>query len=420
MTTQVHVQNEAWEPLIGVTVEAIDADEGTILATGTTDLGGIATFDETAFGTERYFFRPQIIRDTIRLLVVPPFGQELYGVDDSEQYVDGRQSWAVVETGAPAEVTHLRTMSNGYLFHIIDSGIGDAGSLYRSVDDGATWTIVTPPAAYSCFGFDEAASGRLWTIWTDEAGDERTFVYYSDSYGDSWVLSQTILSAGLGFNSAVWIKCHPTNAAIAGICRVRPIGSGTKFFAGTTFPSADSSGVEVSTDSLPGTGSGMMLFAGNNLIVATQRGTGGSTRIRLHLSDDGGGTFSVVYEKAPGGDVITWSQLAYGSPTLLFACYHRATGGSGLEGLLRSTDAGATWEELDLPTGHSGAATLLYDRFIDALYLFGDGVGSSTYWKLPSASTALAADANAAWQSLTGPTAGFAVGRRQQVTLVTG
>ncbi len=107
------------------------------------------------------------------------------------------------------------------LFVITSNGTGARpfrGTLYRSLNEGDTWSNVSPPVGY-CMGVSHGAGDRLWAI-TDERADPATFtpgssqsrIYYSDDWGDSWVLSHTITDVFAGrYFHAYNIAAHPTD-----------------------------------------------------------------------------------------------------------------------------------------------------------------------------------------------------------------
>jgi hypothetical protein len=64
---RVFLQNEQFQPLIGVTVELFDLDTGTVLARTISDSQGIAAFVEVHIATDNYWFRPLITRASGRL-----------------------------------------------------------------------------------------------------------------------------------------------------------------------------------------------------------------------------------------------------------------------------------------------------------------------------------------------------------------
>lgn len=61
MTVQFIVQNEAWQPLIGVRVKAVDNQSGRILSTAISDRQGVASFPTLEQGGN-YRFEPEITR----------------------------------------------------------------------------------------------------------------------------------------------------------------------------------------------------------------------------------------------------------------------------------------------------------------------------------------------------------------------
>lgn len=419
--TQVILQDpDNWAPLANVNVRAVNPDDGGTLDVQETGTDGYATFDTADFG-DRYYFHPELTRTRIHMMVVPPFGYDLYGIDASEDYVDGREAWAVVATGAETNAHSLRTAPDGLtLFHVASVTLGNYGSLYRSRadDDGGftTWATVTPPVVgYTCAALDFEPDGTLWAVWFDEAGDNRCFIYTSEDEGDNWTLVQTILQGGLGFTFPLWIKVDQEDPTIVSLCRVRGAGNGVRYFV-TTFPGTDAGGVDVATDNNPGLFSGQMVHTQGGVVVTVLLGTGGSFRLRLyHAPDSTSPTFSQVYSKTTGADVSEWTQLLYVGVGRLIALYARASGGTGLEGMLRSDDGGLTWEEVEVPSGFIPAGGV-YDDQLDVLYIFQAGASGNTFYKLedPMAAPTTGAD----WESQVGPTTDFDAARTQQVTWV--
>lgn len=116
------------------------------------------------------------------------------------------------------------------LFHIRADGFGtlntpDRGELYRSTDQGATWTEVTPqddPGTEE-YANDivKSADGTLWCITgetkaKDRTTDQQSRIYKSTDRGATWTLSLKITEVSFGVRP--WplfnIAAHPTNANI--------------------------------------------------------------------------------------------------------------------------------------------------------------------------------------------------------------
>ncbi len=127
----------------------------------------------------------------------------------------------------------LKNFSKGTvhtLWHIRSDGFAvlttpDMGSLQRSVDQGASWTDVTPSASGNQeFARDitQDANGDLWLL-TDErerpddptATGKPSRVYKSTDDGVTWTVKHTTVDSGLGRRYKMFnIACHPTDADI--------------------------------------------------------------------------------------------------------------------------------------------------------------------------------------------------------------
>jgi hypothetical protein len=407
-----------WGPLSDVTIRAVDADTGDFVDTQVTDITGFAVFDTADFPTN-YYFKPEITGTRAHLLVFPPFGYDLYGIDANKDYVDGRNGWAVSVAGAVGSATEIQTSPDGtVMVHVDRINVNNMGDAYRSDDDGLTWSTLPVAAAnLSCCSLAFSPTGVLWSLWINEpSADDHSFIYKSSDYGDTWTFVQQINDTGLGFTFGTRIRVDRETGYVA-ITRLDVLGSGGKYFkggvGGTAFPTGDASGVLFSGDNNPGLATGLLEFTNGMVITASQRGTGGSERLRLHRMAEDGSAFTDVYTR----DTLaasSWSQLLYATPGNLFASYTWA-GGTGVEGLLRSTDSGATWTEIDVPSGFN-VLSMVYDDQLDVLYIFDGGASSTTFYSLEDPLNAPASGAD--WVAVTGPVAGFSVNAPWQVTWV--
>ncbi len=126
----------------------------------------------------------------------------------------------------------LKNFINGdvhTLWHIRADGFAalnspDNGTLQRSVDQGATWTDVTPnDSGNGEFARDIAqdADGDLW-LTTDErekpdtvGTNQPSYVYKSTDNGENWTLKYTTIVHAFSRNYQMYnITCHPTDADI--------------------------------------------------------------------------------------------------------------------------------------------------------------------------------------------------------------
>ncbi|KKK83246.1 hypothetical protein LCGC14_2795320, partial [marine sediment metagenome] len=114
------------------------------------------------------------------------------------------------------------------LFHIRSAGFGanntpDRGQLYRSIDQGASWADVTPSSGNTEYVGDYAqdADKNIWCITSetrqqDSGNPDPSYIYKSVDDGETWTLSYTIPEQSFGTRDwpAFNITCHPTNADI--------------------------------------------------------------------------------------------------------------------------------------------------------------------------------------------------------------
>ena len=116
------------------------------------------------------------------------------------------------------------------LFHIRSAGFGanntpDRGQLHRSVDQGSSWTDVTPTSGNTEYVTDVAqdANKNMWCITSEydrqDAGETQnkpSRIYKSTDDGATWSLSHKITEQSFGVRDypAMNITCHPTDGNI--------------------------------------------------------------------------------------------------------------------------------------------------------------------------------------------------------------
>jgi len=119
------------------------------------------------------------------------------------------------------ESTHI-------LFHIRSASFSannnpDRGQLYRSIDQGTTWTDVTPSSGNTEYvvDYDQDADKNMWCITSetaeqDEGNPDPSRIYKSVDNGETWTLSHKITEQSFGTRDwpAFNITCHPTNTNI--------------------------------------------------------------------------------------------------------------------------------------------------------------------------------------------------------------
>lgn len=241
---------------------------------------------------------------------------------DNGSYTGG----AVVQLGADGtwrelaeSVTvywRLKNFSNGTvhtLWHIRSNGFAplstpDNGALHRSVDQGASWTDVTPNDSLDGeFARDIAqdANGDLWLITDNrERPDDPTatgkpsFVYKSTDDGVTWTLKFTTVNAGLNRHFKMFnITCHPTDADIVLVEGQNPVSGAVRIWktinGGTSFTSTDQADLDLPSppDQFVNTGGAKMhifnYLATGDVVWAGIFETDNSDFFILQSQDDG-------------------------------------------------------------------------------------------------------------------------------------
>lgn len=194
------------------------------------------------------------------------------------------------------------------LFYIAANGNSSRpfrGVLYRSLNEGDSWVNVSPPLGY-CIGISHGAGDRLWAI-TDERENPATamtggpsYVYYSDNWGEDWVLSHTIPETFMGRLYPTYnIAAHPTDAnkvVVEGISTFawevrmwRTTDGGASWSAAftPTFP-----GVPPTVDNIGGQMALSLTYATDGSLIYISRAQAASTTIYVYRSTDDGTNFS--------------------------------------------------------------------------------------------------------------------------------
>ncbi len=226
-------------------------------------------------------------------------------------------SWAEVHSTADRAAWYLREYTTNdyvsHLFHLTSTGGGIAerpwrGSLYRSEDEGDNWVDVSPPLGY-CGGISRGAGDRLWAITdprpnpvTVNGGPSR--IYYSDDWGDTWVLSHTI--AETSFGTRGWplfnIAAHPTDANKVVVEGIRMVGADVRMWStsdgGATWSAAFDPTFPVAVGNVGGQLALSLEYASDGSMVYSSGATVGSGIIYIFRSTDDGANWVTYWSGA--------------------------------------------------------------------------------------------------------------------------
>ncbi|KKL53620.1 hypothetical protein LCGC14_2273620, partial [marine sediment metagenome] len=223
------------------------------------------------------------------------------------------------------------------MFHIRSAGGSalnnpDRGQLHRSVDQGATWTDVTPSSGNTEYVGDVAmdADENFWCIASEYARknaggtqDKPSRIYKSVDWGATWALSYLIPDRIEIWNRdfpAFNITCHPTNANIIVAEGTEMIGWGVRLWRTTdggaswsmvtpTFPSPPTS-----VDNVGGARQHVFDYTlGGDLVYAGIFEISNDNTFVLKSLDDGD-TFNVYHTEAD----ITDYGAAFHESTLVY------------------------------------------------------------------------------------------------------
>lgn len=277
------------------------------------------------------------------------------------------------------------------------------GSLYRSTDNGTTWSVVPAMAGKSVFDIQAAVGGEIYLA-------TQNGVWESDDNGEAWAP----LSLNIGNNNMVVSLAvdpgdpHILWAGIADAIGAQPINVMRSIDGGLTwldktpphanpmtctgiaadpnhsdtvvavFGNALSGGeVWVTMDGgltwtdrsagLPANPLRTVAFDGEKLLI----GGGvnfGSQDVGLYMSTDMGASWQALHDMTWPLKVVTDIAVDPGNPQTILA----TTDGAGVN---RSTDGGATWEIGIGGTAGMAAQSLRYDPSIQNLYLATTSLG---------------------------------------------
>ena len=297
-------------------------------------------------------------------------------------------AWSSIDGTPPATSgLLLRYYGGGKLVHR-DRTTGGSTIRY-SGDSGATWATRAIPSPISQIqSFDLAPSGRLWIV--GEQSITTGHIYYSDDNGATWNAS-TSWAANLGVGHIAVNQANSNQIAASylsggsGDIAVRVSQNGgaswtNHTIGGNTF--------------IASAASGRIHWLGSRMVIIYELT---NSHVHIQYSDDFGATWHSALDVSVGSsaprvmDFIAGSALGpmFGAITKL------ATNVTGC--MLRSTDHGQTWDQLDSPFGANELRSLAYDPLTDRLFALDD---SSNVKVLAASSTVTAADWLASWVTL--------------------
>jgi len=265
----------------------------------------------------------------------------------------------------------LKYFGNGLVFHITDEA--GNGNLRKSLDYGATWQTVAPPAgADNILDIDQAPSGRLWGLWVDKPGSPYHIkVYYSDDQGSTWTYGNITVSNRRGY----YIAVHPNGNYIAFSRRGGNSFSGVWLNYSTDGGATWSSGRQVTGGILQGqqADGGLVWTNSGNIVTYLTMGAGAKLYLCIIPIPQGSTCGSPKIDKQGAS---YWGQVVRGDNGVLFAVKNPAgSPDSDRRSVFRSTDNGVSWDEFLAPAPVNELRGAAYDALTDTLYVAGpDGV----------------------------------------------
>ena len=224
-------------------------------------------------------------------------------------------SWSEIHDPAVTGAWYLReyidVTSIPRLFYISSPG-GTAsrpfrGSLYRSEDEGDTWADKSPPLGYVC-GVSHGAGDRLWAITDVRQNPGQTtaggpsYIYYSDDWGDTWVLSYTIPEVYAGRYYPLFnIAAHPTDSNKVVVEGTEMVGWDTRMWrttdGGGSWSAAFDPVFPVGVDNVGGIMSLSLEYVSDGSLIYQSRASAGSAIYYVFRSVDDGANFSTYYSE---------------------------------------------------------------------------------------------------------------------------
>jgi photosystem II stability/assembly factor-like uncharacterized protein len=344
---------------------------------------------------------------------------------------DGGASWQPIFNGLPGDLTVSAIGANGTTVFVAGNTTTVLTAIYRSSDDGATWTA----AAAAGLPFNVVIHAFHFSGAKVLAGLSSGGVYASNDAGDSWATSNTGIAANVavGFfaalgadlyagsqltsivkgiyrssdGGATWVATAATPFAGGGSLVGLTANASGVFAAtnlsgvyrttdqGATWPRVDPGGLTAFASSIVATASNLFIGVGASIYKADAAGAGW-VAINTGLPPSNAGN-PVNALAAPAGallagpaswgvyrssDLATWAPANAGMLALkingLLASNGRLYAAADQRGFFRSDDHGGTWVELDdgiapnvsaFGLARTGAGTLLA------------GAGSGTLWR---------------------------------------
>src|SRR5262245_904894 len=262
-------------------------------------------------------------------------------------------SWERFDTGTDSRLRGLSAASAD----VVWAG-GTDGTVWRTVDGGASWHQVTPAGSAGLqFRDVEAFDAEHAVVMTAGGGDDSR-VYVTDDGGSSW--TETFRSN----EPAAFYDCMAFFDRSHGLALSDPVSG---FFRIISTSDGGHSWQVLPTAGMPAALDGEFAFAASgSCLVTADRGadvawfaTGGGAESRIFRSTDRGLHWDVVATPMPAGPAAGIFSLAFRDPV-----HGLAVGGDFLnplsapDGALTSGDAGQSWQPANTQPGEyrSGSA----------------------------------------------------------------
>lgn len=241
-----------------------------------------------------------------------------------------------------------------------------SGGIWKSTDGGGSWIPKSDTADVMAIGsmlIDPTNSNVVYAGtgegWLNQDAVYGGGIYKSTDFGDTWTLLPSTTGASIdNFRNVMKMAADPSgNIYAATKDYTYKFGGGEYTMDGGLFMSTNGG---TSWKKISSTNDSTNFFTPYDVIPISPAviiyavGTSGSTIGGIYRTTDGGTTWSKVVSNLP---TANYGRIAFGqnpiNPNSVVAAFESldltAAGDGGLKGIFKSTDAGATWNQLPSP-----------------------------------------------------------------------